>query len=233
MRKPRESHQPIPPSIDTREGLTPGQKSFLDYLHNYTAVHGYAPSQREIAKGLGLSSVGTVQRYKVLLEKKGYLKSSESFRGLTVLGEGPAQSEEENSSPPQAYAETLPLVGRVAAGRPIEAVHSEDFVEVPKSFVGRGQHFVLTVKGDSMIEDGIFEGDQVIIKKQANADNGQTVVALINNEATIKRYYARSKSGHKRIELHPANPHYPIIEVSEDAHFKIEGILVGLMRVVK
>ena len=146
----------------------------------------------------------------------------------------------------QAQAVALPLVGMVAAGRPIEAIthsdQSSEQVDVPVGLfkdprmadTAQDNHFVLKVKGDSMIEDGIFEGDLVVIRKQAQAQNGQTVVALINNEATIKRFQKHSD----RIELHPANPNYDplVIESLTDSptpDFNIEGIMVGLIRKVE
>ncbi len=122
----------------------------------------------------------------------------------------------------------LPLVGRVAAGAPIEAIEQQQMVEVPATMLKSGEHFVLQVCGDSMIEDGILEDDLAIIRKQGSANNGQTVVALIDNAATIKKYFRYTD----RVELHPANPAYaPIVVQQNEPHdFKIEGILVGVIR---
>lgn len=200
--------------------LTPGQKRFLDFLEAYQARHGYAPSQREIARALGLSSVGTVQRYKQKLEEIGALESSGTVRGLKAKSLEPLTET-------NAEALLLPMVGKVAAGLPIEAIEQQEMVEVPSSLIRkRGDHFVLTVEGESMIEDGILPGDKVIIRRQAVAQNGETVVALINNEATIKRYL-KGKHG---VELHPANSAFSVIHVGGDADFRIEGVLVAVLR---
>ncbi|NUM88614.1 MAG: transcriptional repressor LexA [Bdellovibrionales bacterium] len=208
MRRKQTAHDP----------LTPGQKKFLDFLGAYRERHGYAPSQREIASALGLSSVGTVQRYKQKLVEIGAIESTGTARGLRNL---------------MPLAETnveallLPLVGKVAAGLPIEAVEQQELVEVPSSLIRkRGEHFVLTVEGESMIEDGILPGDKVIIRRQAVAQNGDTVVALINNEATIKRY----QKGDHGVELHPANSAFSVLHVPDNSDFRIEGVLVAVLR---
>ncbi len=130
---------------------------------------------------------------------------------------------------PVSGAVPLPLVGRVAAGYPIEAIATQETLDVPASMIKGGNNFVLRVNGSSMIEDGILDGDFVVIRKQDSAAQGQTVVALIGNEATIKRYYRRGN----KIELHPANPAYePLIidSMVESTEFKIEGVLIGVIR---
>jgi repressor LexA len=209
--------------------LTPKQKAMLDFILSFRDANGYAPSQHEIAKNFGFSSLGTVQNYLVRLERQGAIqKDWNAKRGMQVLA--PAATNIINRKIEDAGSQlTLPLLGRVAAGRPIEAIEHNEMVEVPRTMVGRtGQHFVLRVQGDSMIEEGIFDGDQVIIKKQRTAENGQTVVALIGNDATIKKYYFRQG----RVELHPANPKYTPLIVDDDVKddFKIEGVMVGLVR---
>jgi len=196
--------------------LTPKQKRFLDFINEYTEENGVAPSQREIAQGLGYRTVGTVQEYKVRLEKLGFLRSNNQGRGLEVV----------DPEFPKVEGSYLPLVGKVAAGYPIEAIETEEKIEVPPYLIGRGEHFVLKVEGNSMIEDAILDGDLVVIKKQKNAENHQTVVALIDGEATIKRF----KKTKNKIELHPANPEFNVIEVRNDQDFKIEGILAGVIR---
>lgn len=198
--------------------LTPKQKDFLDYLASYATENGYAPSQQEMAKHFGFSSLGTVQNYLVRLEGLGLIKKSWNARhGIEVVQEKTA-----------ATITELPLVGLVAAGAPIESLDVQESVEVPSSLLRRGEHFVLRVKGDSMVDEGIMENDLAIIRKQTNATNGQTVVALIDNAATIKKYF-RFRD---RVELHPANPRYqPIVVNGEGTRdFRIEGILVGLIR---
>jgi repressor LexA len=194
--------------------LTPRQKEILDFIESFVKERGYPPTQREIARAFGFRSLGTVQNYLVRLEREGALSRDwNARRGLRlrrqVLG-----------------AAELPLSGLVAAGRPIEAVENPDTIEVPASMVGPGENFVLRVRGDSMIGDGILDGDYVVVRKQATADNGQTVVALIDNEATVKRFYR--KAG--RIELHPANPAMAPIVVAGDESLRIEGVVVGVIR---
>lgn len=120
----------------------------------------------------------------------------------------------------------LPMLGLVAAGKPIEPVPQSELVDVPASMIRRGETFVLRVKGESMQEDGILTGDLVVVQKQAIARNGQTVVALVNREATIKKYY--QKEG--RIELHPANAAMQPILVTSDDEFAIEGLVIGVIR---
>lgn len=120
----------------------------------------------------------------------------------------------------------VPLAGVVAAGEPIEAIPQTERVEVPKSMIGRGETFALRVKGSSMKDEGIFPGDVVVVQKQATARNGQTVIALVNGEATIKTYQRKAGT----VELHPANESMrPIIVQPTDA-FQIEGIVVGVLR---
>lgn len=208
-----------PTTTSSTLSLTPKQKEVLEFIEGWAQNHGYAPSQVEIAKHFGFKSLGTVQNYLVRLERQGVLKKSwNAKRSLEVV-----------RPEPLVQAIELPLLGRVAAGRPIEALESDESVEVPKSMLRSGEHYVLRVVGDSMIEEGILSGDLVIIKKSKDADNGQTVVALVDNEATIKKYYKRNKS----IELHPANPAYePIIidSLRASTSFRIEGLFVGLLR---
>jgi repressor LexA len=120
----------------------------------------------------------------------------------------------------------LPMLGLVAAGKPIEPVPQSESVEVPSSMIKKGQTFVLRVKGESMHEDGILPGDLVVVQKKATARNGQTVVALVNREATIKKYYEKEN----RIELHPANATMQPILVGPDDEFAIEGVVIGVIR---
>lgn len=120
----------------------------------------------------------------------------------------------------------IPMAGVVAAGRPIEPVAQSEWIDVPPSMVRSGEIFALRVKGDSMIEDGILPGDLVVVRKQATAQNGQTVIALVNREATIKTYFKRAR----HIELHPANAAMTPFVVTAADEFAIEGVLVGVIR---
>lgn len=220
----------------TTASITPKQKQVLEFITSYREENGYAPSQQEIAKNFGFSSLGTVQNYLVRLERLGLIqKTWNARRGMQTT---PPPSGEVARLPIRETASTvpLPLLGRVAAGKPIEAIESQETIDVPASMIRGEDNFALRVSGDSMIEDGILSGDLAIIKKQRDAKNGQTVVALINNEATIKRFYRKGK----RVELHAANPAYKplIVELQSElavesmvgTDFKIEGVLVGIIR---
>ncbi len=204
------------------------QKAVLDYVEQFLSKHERFPTRREIAEGLGLSSPATIQEHMEALQKKGFLlQEAPPISSLQNF-----KSSKKDSSPLSTTASTsdvieLPVLGRVAAGFPIEAIETRNHtLAVPSSIIGRGEHYILQVSGQSMIEDGIHEGDFVVIKKELSARNGQTVVALIDNEATIKKYYKKQS----QIELHPANPAFPVIKVKHDCDFKIEGILVSLIR---
>ena len=192
--------------------MTPNQKKILSYIETYSTKHGYAPSQREIMQYMKLKSPGTIAQYIKALKAGGHLVSSQTARGLEL-----------NQT---IDAIALPLLGKVAAGFPIEAVETRDTLEVPRSMVRSGEHIALRVSGSSMIEDAILDGDFVVIRKQATAHNGETVVALLENEATIKRFYQKQNA----IELHPANPQYPVIHVPKPKDFRILGVLVGVIR---
>jgi repressor LexA len=194
--------------------LTPKQKKILNFIEFFTIREGFPPSQQEIAKAFGFRSLGTVQNYLVRLEREGFLtRNWNARRGMRILR-------------PKMNGFELPLAGIVAAGKPIEAVENPDTIEVPSSMAGPGENFVLRVQGDSMIGDGILDGDYVIVRKQAAADSGQTVVALIRDEATVKRFYRKGK----QIELRPANPSMSSIFVKDEESFRIEGVVVGVIR---
>lgn len=224
-------------------GLTPKQKAVLEYIQHFSKAKGYCPSQQEIADHFEFSSLGTVQNYLVRLERQGFLRKAwNSKRALEVV---PAAATTPSSPSnlrnslilkadgKEAGTVPLPILGKVAAGKPIEYVEPDSSLDIPTAML-RGpnpldDHFVLRVSGDSMIGDGILDGDYVVIQKRAQADAGQTVVAMIGSEATIKRYYRHGKS----IELRAANPAYePILlhSLTETRDFRIEGVLVGVIR---
>ena len=196
--------------------MTPKQKKVLDFIMRFSERQGYQPSQQEIAKGCGFESLGTVQHYLRLLERDGHLsRQLNARRGLQLA------ATEIVGSP--AYE--LPLVGIVAAGQPVEAFQLSDAIEVPSSMAGPG-NVVYEVRGDSMVEMGIMDGDFVAVHPQAVADNGQTVIAEVNGSITIKKYLRRGNV----IELHPANAAMQPIMVTEADEFHIRGVLVGSMR---
>ena len=194
--------------------LTPKQKRLLDFIQHYAETKGYPPTQREIAARFRLKSLGSVQDYLKALEQKGYLNKSAYGRRAIQLNEIGAD------------AVRLPLLGTVAAGQPIEAIEIQERIDVPKSLLGVGENFALRVRGDSMIEDGIHEGDLVIVRRQPTAQRGQTVVAMIDGEATVKKFYVHGN----RVELRPANSALQSIWVGQEQGFHILGVVVGLMR---
>lgn len=196
--------------------LTEKQKDFLGFITSYTAEWGGSPSFEEIRSHFGYSSFNTITTYLRILERKGYIRlpsQKNRKRAIQVI------------RPMESRRYELPLLGRVAAGKPIEVLETADTIEIPPSMVGQGEHFVLRVKGESMREDGILDGDYIVVRKQPDAENGETVVALVNSEATVKRYYRRN--GH--VELRPAHPGMkPIVVMREE--FRIQGKVVGVIR---
>jgi len=196
--------------------LTEKQKAVLAYLSRYQEAWGQAPSFDEIRGEFGFRSYNTVATYLGHLERKGYIRrpaAKNQKRAVEVI------------RPVESRRFELPLVGTVAAGRPIEAVETPDVIEVPPSMQGRGDRFVLRVQGDSMRDDGILDGDYVVVRRQPAAENGETVVALVENEATVKRFYRRGD----HVELRPAHEGMPPILVRE-GDLKIEGKVVGVVR---
>lgn len=198
--------------------LTKRQRQILDYLTSYAAEHGYAPSFEEIAEQFNYNSLATVHEHLSNLERKGYIKRSyNESRAIEILP---------SDIFPKAIE--LPVLGAVAAGVPIEAFETQETLAVPDDFVRRaGNHYVLRVRGDSMIEDQISDGDYVVVHDRPAADNGEMVIAMLDNAgATVKRYY-RERDG--RIRLQPANASMAPIYVQED-QVRVQGIVVGVMR---
>lgn len=194
--------------------LTELQSRILDFIRDYLEAHGQAPTLTEIGQGVGVSSKGTVHRYVQALTDKGYLeRHAHSWRGLRLVE-------------PDSEGSTLPLQGRIAAGCPIEAIPDQEEIDLASLFNGVGR-YVLEVKGDSMIEAGILDGDMVVIEQSDTADEGEIVVALIDNEeATLKRL-ARHPDGD--VELIPANSAMQPLVYAPD-RVRIQGRLVGQLR---
>jgi repressor LexA len=196
--------------------LTKRQKELVDYLDAYIAKHGYAPTLEEIGEHFELSSLATVHKHLTNLEQKGLIRRKwNRSRALEVV---PQQR--------RVTAAELPLLGRVAAGTPIEPIESPDTIAVPEELVGRGDNFVLRVKGSSMLEEGILDGDFLVVQAREQADNGDTVVALVKGEATVKRFF-REKAG--MVRLQPANETMAPI-VARAADVEIRGVVVAVMR---
>ena len=197
--------------------LTKRQREILTYLSAYSEQNGFAPSFEEIAEQFNYNSLATVHEHLTNLERKGYIKRNyNESRAIEILP---------SEATPRAV--DLPLLGSVAAGMPIEALENETF-SVPETFVGRGgNHYVLRVRGNSMVDEQIKDGDFVVVNQRQRADNGEMVIALVNgNAATVKKYY-RERDG--RIRLQPANETMQPIYVHEN-DITIQGIVVGVMR---
>lgn len=204
-----------------KTALTKKQRKTLDFVISFIEEKGYSPSYREIANGLKLSSVATVAQHIDTLVEKGFLeKGNNSARSLLPVDEVEASIGEPGVG--------LPILGLIAAGSPIETISGhKETLEVPAFMVGTKNSYVLQVKGQSMIEDGIHDGDYVVVQEKEVPSNGDTVVALINSgEATLKRYYKESN----RIRLQPANSTMEPIYVDAKTPIKIQGVLIGLIR---
>lgn len=262
MKKPNDPNILLP--------LTPKEKAVLEFIEGYLQNHGIAPSYKEIREHFGLASFNSVQRYLQQLQNKRYIyvPGGNLKRAITVLhssneiqssvSQGMVPRLNSNSpslshldargAPPSLTTESLslPLLGRVAAGRPIEALEHNEFVPVPATWVRYPEKtYALRVEGESMIEDGILDGDVIFVQRQETAKNGDTVVALINNQATVKRFYLHNANkenlfvhsypqsdAHKSeqtIELRPANSTMSSLWYRPDL-VSIQGLVVGLIR---
>ncbi|MDA1082326.1 MAG: transcriptional repressor LexA [Gemmatimonadetes bacterium] len=198
--------------------LTRRQRQILDYLNSYAGEHGYAPSFEEIAEHFNYNSLATVHEHLTNLERKGYIKRTyNESRAIEIL-----------PSDVITRAVEVPLLGSVAAGSPIEVAVSDETVSVPEDFVRRsGNHYALRVRGQSMIDDQIRDGDVVVVQDRTSADNGDMVIAMLDGtSATVKRYF-RERDG--RIRLQPSNDQMSPIYVRED-QMQVRGIVVGVLR---
>ena len=199
--------------------LTARQRQILEFIRDFRRREGISPTHSEIRDRFGYSSYGTVHKHLKLLEKKGYLKRHwNQKRGVELTG--PAA---ESTAP----ARRVPYFGRIAAGRPIEAIAGDEQVTVPEQLLasGAGRHYVLKVVGDSMIDEGVHDGDLVVVQEQSQARPGQMVVALLSDEVTLKRYFPEGET----VRLQPANPRMEPIHVPA-RDLRLQGIVVGLMR---
>ena len=199
-------------SKTTAKQLTKRQSQILGYIKSYLEKHEYAPSFREIAHSLKLSSIATISDHIQNLKEKGYLTSARNLARSIQLT--PTWDERTFS---------IPLLGTVAAGSPIQAIRTHETIDIPRDMM-RPNVFALKVRGDSMIDDGIYEGDYVIIEKIAQPKNGDIVVSLLDNEnVTLKRFYKEKD----HIRLQPANSNYAPIRVKQ---VTIQGRVLGVIR---
>ena len=197
--------------------LTKRQREILDYLNDFIQQHGYAPSLEEIGRRFNLSSLATVHKHLSNLQEKGFIRRSwNRSRSVELLAARTGQR-----------AVELLMLGYVAAGHPIEAVIGADTIAVPEALVaGRRDTYVLRVKGESMIDEQIRDGDWVVVEDRHSADNGEMVIALVGGyDVTLKKFYRESG----RIRLQPANPTMAPIYVEPD-RVQIQGVVVGVMR---
>lgn len=209
--------------------LTKRQQQILDYIRKCIEIKHYPPSVREIGQAIGLSSPSTVHAHLNALESKGYIKrDGAKSRSMVVTGatRKPAFSPDSTSTPDSSDASLvkLPLVGRVAAGSPILAEQNiEEEIPLPTSLFGDRNSFLLTVRGESMIDAGIFDGDTLLVREQSTANNGDIVVAMIDEEATVKSYY-------KEKDCIRLQPHNEAMEPIYTTEAQILGVVTGLFR---
>lgn len=200
--------------------LTERQKAILEFIADYQQRHGISPTHREIREEFGYSSFGTVYKHLKLLQEKGYLhRDWNQKRGLELVRAVPGAA---------LVTETeVPFLGIIAAGQPIETLPGRDRLAVPNHlFEGQAvDHYVLKVTGESMIQEGIFDGDFVVVLRREEAKPGEMVVALVGGDATLKRFYPEGKT----VRLQPANPEMEPIRVPA-SEVTVQGVVVGLMR---
>ena len=208
--------------------LNKREKSILKFIEKQVNLNGYPPSVREIGKAVDLKSTATVHGYLESLEKKGYIKKeSQKGRTLRLLkGGAEEKNKDQLSFDKEVYSSKemvdVPVIGKITAGEPILAVENvTDTFPIPLDFVGTGESFMLTVRGESMIEAGILNGDYILVRKQNTAENGEIVVALIEDEATVKTFYKEKD----HIRLQPENSTMdPIIVPNCQILGKVSGV---------
>ena len=212
---------------ENRKEMTARQEEIYEYIKKYSKENHMPPTVREIGNHFDISSTNGVRSILAALIKKGYINRSPRLsRGIEILN----TDESESTKKVASNTVEIPIVGRVAAGTPILAVQNlEGTVTIDRDFLAcRSDVFALRVKGDSMINAGIFDGDLIFARQQKTADLGEIVVAQIDNEATVKYYHPSSD----HVELRPANPKYKPIIVNNKKDFSIAGRVIGVMRKV-
>jgi repressor LexA len=197
--------------------LTRRQKEILDFLGRHIERRGYAPTIEEIGEHFGLSSLATVHKHLTNLQEKGLIKREwNRSRALELV---PTEV--------KVHAVELPLLGRVAAGAPIEALTDTETIFVPEDMIRRKETYVLQVKGDSMIEEQIRDGDYVIVESRKTARDGEMVIALLEGDkATLKKLY---REGGGKVRLQPANARLKPIFVDQD-DIQVQGVVIGVLR---
>jgi repressor LexA len=207
--------------------LTPRQRAILEVVHAHVDAHGYPPSVREIGDAVGLKSTSSVHAQLETLETKGYLRRDPTKPRALELGRDPQTALEMRP----ASSRNIPLVGEIAAGGPILAEERVDAVyALPKELVGEGQLFMLRVRGESMIDAGVLDGDLVVVREQPTVEQGEMCAALLDGEATVK-FFRRTRAG--EVFLDPANERYEPIPVTPGQDATIMGKVVTVMRSVR
>jgi len=211
--------------------LTPKEKSVLEFIESYIEENGYSPSFVEIKENFGFASNNSVQNYLKQLENKNYIKTPGGNQKRAIQVVQTAMSMPNNLREIQTRLTpniTVPLMGMVAAGAPIEHLKHDEYIDIPVSLLKKPElTYALQVQGNSMIEDGIHDGDTILVQRQEFAHDGEIVVAVVKHEATVKRIYRSKKSG--EIELRPANSDMKSFWLKA-SEVDIRGIVVGLIR---
>ena len=196
--------------------LTKRQREIFDYIEDGIQKRGYAPTLEEIGSAFGLRSMATVHKHVSNLEAKGLIRRKWNHSRAIELVRRQKRTR----------ALELPLLGRVAAGHPIEAIEGNDTVEIPESMVRRRNTYVLEVRGDSMVDEGILDRDYVVVEERPEPANGDMAVVSIDGEATVKRFYRESNGS---IRLQPANSNYKPI-ILKDRDVQVRGVVIAVMR---
>ena len=206
--------------------LTFQQDKLLKFIIDYQKKNNVTPSFDEMKDGLDLKSKSGIHRIVSALEERGYIKKLNNRARAIEIIKNVNLIDTENGKNKNSII-SIPILGKIAAGLPIEAISDNtNYIELPETLLKKGEYFILNVEGDSMIEAGIFDGDQVVIRKANNANNGEIVVALIdNNEATLKRIFKRGQ----QVALQPENSNYKTVIYGPD-RIQIQGVLKHLIR---
>jgi repressor LexA len=216
------------------EILTRKQVQVLEFVSDFRARSGYSPTLRETAGELGLSSVATVAEHVDALEAKGLVRrKKDRARSLLLTGRGRAVLDRRQAPARGGLsAIKVPLLGTIAAGEPVEALAVPDEIEVPSSLASGSRVYALKVSGSSMVDEGIFDGDYVVVEQKQVPENGDTVVALIDGtQVTLKKFYKETGPGGPRIRLQPANSAMEPIILGPDETIQIQGKVRGVLRV--
>lgn len=215
--------------------LTPRQRAAYDFIVKFSRTKGYSPSYDEIRRHFRLASLNSVAKLVDQLRRRGFLEPApqnakrwlepvERPAEIARTGEG-RRSRAVTPTAAPAVSATVPVLGAIAAGAPIEAIENPEEIEIPAAMMGPGERYALRVRGDSLIEDGIHDGDIVVVRRARRAERGETVVAVIDGEATLKRFHPLGRD----VELRPANPALRPTRVPAD-RVEIRGVLAGLLR---